>query len=376
MNTPQTARSVDDIVQEYKSLKSNYDSYVSVMKHLLSSVLTDLKIDFVTIEARAKEVESFRTKIQRDDKDYTDPIKDVTDLAGLRIVTYQLEDIDKVIDVIRDNFDIDEENSVDKASVLDADRFGYLSVHFVVKLKENRITLPEYKLFTGLKMEIQIRTVLQHAWAAIDHKLRYKRRDEIPKPIRRKLYRISALLETADSEFESLRTELAKTLERYQTEVERKDYKLEIDVDSIKAYVSGAPAPKSLFELSQSLGCVIIPYSPNAKRVEYSKLIEMLNLAGFKSIDEFDKLIHKKSKDFKEILKDIVQKWGEVVSTPSLKLALTTETILQLVILYSLPPESVGRVLIATKFGNILSNAVEFAYKRYYKTDSFSLNQL
>jgi len=373
MRTTTAEVSIDNIVQEYKGLKPNYDNYVSVIKHLLSSLTSDLPLDFVTIEARAKEVESFRAKIQREDKYYTDPLSDVTDLAGLRIVTYQLADIDEVIRIVRENFDVDEENSVDKSDVLEADRFGYLSVHFVVKLKENRAVLPEYRAYAGLKMEIQIRTVLQHAWAAIDHKLRYKRRDEIPKSIRRKLYRISALLETADSEFESLRAELAKTVKHYETEIQRKDYNLDIDVDSIKAYVYAAPVPKGLIDHAQSLGCNIMPHNPSAKRAEFSQLIEMLNLAGFKSITELDEALRKNTKEFKTILQSIVVQWQETVSVPSLRLVLSTDMVLRLAILFSLSPESVGCVLPAASFGDKLRGAIEAVYKERNKTDSFSL---
>lgn len=55
---------------------------------------------------------------------------------------------------------------------------------------------------SGLKAEVQVRTVTQHVWAAASHVLQYKQEASVPLPVRRSIYRVSALLETVDLEFE------------------------------------------------------------------------------------------------------------------------------------------------------------------------------
>lgn len=83
---------------------------------------------------------------------------------------------------------------------MEPDRFGYCSVHYVVEMSQKRLNLYEHQAYEGLKCEIQIRSVLQHAWAEIEHDLGYKSEIAIPKRIRRNFSRLAGLLEIADKE--------------------------------------------------------------------------------------------------------------------------------------------------------------------------------
>jgi hypothetical protein len=62
--------------------------------------------------------------------------------------------------------------------------------------------IPTFADLQGLKVEVQVRTLAQHIWAAASHKLQYKQEESVPPPLRRAIYRASALLETVDLEFE------------------------------------------------------------------------------------------------------------------------------------------------------------------------------
>jgi ppGpp synthetase/RelA/SpoT-type nucleotidyltranferase len=54
------------------------------------------------------------------------------------------------------------------------DELGYQSVHYLVQFSPERCALPEYQRFQGRIAEIQVRTVLQHGWAEIEHDIQYK----------------------------------------------------------------------------------------------------------------------------------------------------------------------------------------------------------
>ena len=112
------------------------------------------------MESRAKTVESFKGKVEREDKDYTDPLNEITDLSGVRIISYYNSDVDEISNLIRREFEIDEKNSVDKRKIDEEDRFGYQSSHLVVSLSDSRQDLFEWSAFKGLRAEIQVRTVL------------------------------------------------------------------------------------------------------------------------------------------------------------------------------------------------------------------------
>ena len=93
-----------------------------------------------------------------------------------------------------------------------------MSMHYVVSIHQNRLKFTEYKSYTNLKIEIQIRSILQHGWAEIEHDLGYKGAKGIPDEFKRDFNRISALLETADNEFDRLRfnkTENFKIMLKY-----------------------------------------------------------------------------------------------------------------------------------------------------------------
>jgi hypothetical protein len=89
--------------------------------------------------------------------------------------------------------------------------------------------------------EIQVRTVLQHAWAAIDHRLNYKRANEIPVELKRQLFRISALLEVADDQFESVRLAAEHLSTSYEQSVSAGELEPPIDRASVSVFVERSP---------------------------------------------------------------------------------------------------------------------------------------
>jgi ppGpp synthetase/RelA/SpoT-type nucleotidyltranferase len=174
-----------------------------------------LKVHSVT--ARLKDRDSLAKKLARPDKSYA-ALWDVTDLVGLRIVTYFAEDVDRVATLIEGRFAVALEHSVDKRKRHDPTAFGYRSLHYVCRFGGE---LPEAAAF-----EIQVRTVLEDAWAEIEHDLGYKSADAVPAPVRRRLHRIASLLELADQEFDAIRS----TLEAYARALPRR---IEEEADAV-----------------------------------------------------------------------------------------------------------------------------------------------
>ncbi len=226
------------IKKEYIQNIPTYYFFLDFINSTLINVLQKAKIDYNQLDARVKTPESFIRKIEKKRWKYKNPFKEVTDILALRIVTYYREDIDKIIKVLFREFDIDFDNSVNKLVNLDPDRMGYLSVHYVCKLKNSSLVDMDKNLAEkSIAFEIQIRTALQHAWAEIDHKLRYKTLVNIPKKIERKLYRISAILEMADSEFSHIREEIKAIEEFYETSISKEKYKIRLDISSLSFYL-------------------------------------------------------------------------------------------------------------------------------------------
>jgi len=208
-------------------------------------------------------------------------------VLGLRIITYFSDHVDTISSLIEREFAVDEENSVDKRAVLDPDRFGYLSTHYVVSIGGQREALSEWAPFRGLKFEIQIRSILQHSWAEIEHDLGYKSAISIPKDVRRRFSRLAGLLELADAEFASIRNQLAD-YEQNALEIVTAGEDIEINRDSISALVTEEPAIVALDQhIAALLNAELLPLENYYAEARSDELLQM----GYRTVLEFVRAI-------------------------------------------------------------------------------------
>lgn len=191
---------IEDLKTTYPQETLKYDLLGNKLKSILSEILEKSKVHAITY--RVKELDSLITKIV--DKDKYNDLAEITDICGIRVITNLESDIEHVEKILRQNFQIDEDNSCDHRK-RPANDFGYLSLHLVLSLGQNRENLAENSQLKGLKAEVQVRSILQHAWAEIEHDLGYKSKEDIPEDLKRGSNRLSAILEAADLEFVRLK---------------------------------------------------------------------------------------------------------------------------------------------------------------------------
>jgi putative GTP pyrophosphokinase len=232
-------KSCKKILEEYDVYKELYSEFAIKMKYLVTELLINKKIKYHQISERVKEKQQLENKIIKKNFKYS-KLDEITDIAGLRIITYFEDEIDKISDIIINEFEIDYKNSVDKRK-LEIDRFGYQSLHYVVFLNSQRQNLPEYKKFSGLKYEIQIRTILQHSWAEINHDIGYKGDFEIPNIAKRTFYRVAALLEAADLEYVRLKEIIDKYRIFVIKEIKTTSDTTLLDCKSLQTYIDKSP---------------------------------------------------------------------------------------------------------------------------------------
>ena len=214
-----------NLTEEYKKNLGKYEDFRVKIEQLIRELLIQNNINFHKIESRIKDPEGLEEKINRKNGKYNE-LSDITDIVGIRVITFFEDEVDKVASIIESEFVLDKNNSVDRRQ-LESDRFGYKSLHYIFSFTNHRKQLTEYKRFKEIKVEIQIRSILQHAWAEIEHDIGYKGEHSIPDVLKRSFYRVAALLETADIEFVNIRTKLreyesnvAETIKRHPEEVE------------------------------------------------------------------------------------------------------------------------------------------------------------
>lgn len=243
-----------DPIDIYRKDRPRYVSFTARLDSLLEELLKLKSIRVHMIESRAKSIESLSEKIRRPGKDYSRDLTSIPDLAGIRIIVYYQDDVERVRDVIEQEFNIIERETAHQAEMYSPDQFGYLSIHLIIELKESRLRLPEWREYTGLRAEIQIRTVLQHSWAAVSHALQYKRESDVPFRLRRKLFRLAGLFELADEEFIALRDARFDLQRNVRDALEAGSEKMPVDPASLQEFLKVWPKIPSIHEHMQALG--------------------------------------------------------------------------------------------------------------------------
>ncbi len=195
---------------EYKKVRPHYKHLAEEVERIVKTSLRQIKV--YEIQSRAKDISNFVKKACKTKKEneflpkYETPLKEISDMAGVRVIAYfpkTLKSIEKQIygylDVL-ERVDIGEER-------FKQGELAYQSIHFLVKLPESRKGLPENDDISDLVCEIQIRTILQHAWAEMEHDIQYKSTKEIPDGIRRRFLALAGMIEIADREFQAIQDE-------------------------------------------------------------------------------------------------------------------------------------------------------------------------
>jgi ppGpp synthetase/RelA/SpoT-type nucleotidyltranferase len=230
---------LNEVSETYSNVRTKYDTLGINLAQALELFLIEKDIKVLSVSYRVKDKDSFIEKIDR--KKYEKPFDEIEDICGIRIICYYKTDVDKIAEIIAKEFEVLENQ--DKEELLEADQFGYRSTHFIVKIKKDWLQAPNYRGLENLKAEIQIRTVLMHAWAEIEHKLAYKKAAHVPKQFKRKLSRISAKLEEADEQFEELKKEIAEYKEDVAEIAKSESVKnknIELNLDSLQAFLDTA----------------------------------------------------------------------------------------------------------------------------------------
>lgn len=260
---------IENLKIEFRDREGNFDILGKNLVESLKILLDKNKIKFLSINYRVKELNSFIEKIER--KSYDSPFEDMEDLCGIRIICYYQKDILEIERIIKKEFNTFEISN--KEDNLDPSQFGYRSHHYIASIKKEWENTPNFRDLSTLKFELQVRTILMHAWAEIEHSLAYKNEVQTPKQFRRKLFRISAKLEEADEQFEELKHEselYQKSLHKVSKDIIEISEK-ELNIDTLQAYMdSNFPRRKKDLEATGQFLNQLVEYNISLKDLSNS----------------------------------------------------------------------------------------------------------
>lgn len=203
-------RAVAEFADKQPSLVAVSERFIT----LVTGILDDAGINYLSVTGRAKTVESFAAKAhrQRDGRlVHPDPLRDITDQVGVRVIAYVQSDVVAVAELLADQLTVLDDRDMGLETAR-AGRFGYASRHMLVSLDRADSGagggLPAYD--PTRCVSVQLRTVLQHAWAEFEHEIRYKGTvptEHVP-DLDRRFTLAAGLLELADREFSTIRDKI------------------------------------------------------------------------------------------------------------------------------------------------------------------------
>jgi len=231
-------------LKEYYS--RNIDNYILVAKKiedLIKDLVKNDNIQVLSVNSRVKNIDSYLKKAEK----YKNPKTDIMDYIGIRIITYVINDMEKISDIIKREFNIDESNSKNKSEELGNNIMGYRSMHFIASINNTRGSLAEYVVCKDCVFEIQIRTIFQHSWAEIEHDRNYKYSGVLPDNIKRRINLLSAVLESVDNEFNTISLEIDNYVKNVNIEIGKNNLNnIELNSTSLSEYFASKYAKYNL----------------------------------------------------------------------------------------------------------------------------------
>lgn len=222
----------NEIIEKYYSGIENFKLLGEEVVYFLKKNLKSERIQVSAVTYRIKTLESFIEKTYR--KNYKDPFIENTDFLGVRVVFIYKDDLDKIKKIITDGFNIIEESN--KVDLLGNDQFGYEAIHYLATIPNN-YNGPRYDDIKNTICEIQIRSVLQDAWALVSHHLGYKKESQVPNEIFRKLFALAGTFETIDNQLVQIKHDKENYLTKLRQDIKTSNLKENINLDNLIEYL-------------------------------------------------------------------------------------------------------------------------------------------
>lgn len=278
------------LLDEYEAQCPVYQRLEEEVKRTLEEALERNGLMVTAVSTRIKTRESLEGKLALKGQKYRS-LSDITDILGARIITFYTDDVDRIAAMAEKLFDIDWDNSVDKRRLHDLDSFGYNSLHYICRLPKTVVKDPDCPQLNEIRFELQLRTTLQHAWAAINHDNGYKTGVEIPREYLRRINRLAGILELADDEFSRIRMEINDYRRRVQQLVKKgKLDDVQLDGDTFRSYLQAQP----FNSLNRRIAAINQAEIQEVPLMPYLGVFQVLNC---KTLGDVDRMCKKYAED-------------------------------------------------------------------------------
>lgn len=274
-----------------------FDEKYHLFEMLKEFVMTTIKdalggngVEVTAVEGRIKQRDSLIGKLVRKGHKYHQ-LDDITDIVGFRIITLFSDDVDRVASYIEQMFDVDWNESIDKRKMHEMDSFGYNSLHYICRIPKTMYANEQYPELNEIRFEIQMRSTLQHAWAAMEHDIGYKSDIETPPEYQRMFSRLAGLLEMADEEFARIRISVAAYRRKMEKLIQAgKLSEVQLNGDTFSTYIAQKPfnrLTKRIANINQG----------EIQEMSFAPFFPLLKDAGLKTLQDVENFIQENEDD-------------------------------------------------------------------------------
>ncbi|MCR4860107.1 MAG: hypothetical protein K5910_05535 [Bacteroidales bacterium] len=278
------------LLDEYRQMLPTLKKMKEVALSIIRKDIAEKGLMVTATEARVKLEGSLAGKLELKGEKYASAT-DITDLLGVRVITFYSDDVDKIAAMAENLFEIDRENSVDKRKMHQLDSFGYNSLHYICRIPRSLFEDPDFPELNDIRFELQIRTSLQHVWATLYHDSGYKSGVEIPKEYLRQMNRLAGMLELADEQFCLIRTGITDYRRRVQSLVA--DGHLEevsLDGDTFRSYLAMRPFDS----LNRKIAAI---NQAEIQEVPLQRYLPALLKMGLQTLGDIEKMVRQQGED-------------------------------------------------------------------------------
>ncbi len=224
-----------NVIRTFLEVQPHYEKLAEEVAYVLEKNIRTSDIEYSAVTSRAKTMDSFCEKLKR--KNYNDPLREITDIAGVRVVFLYPKDRPQLEKLIEKEFRVVDTDDKAKGQ---SDRFGYRGLHYLVNLGKNA-SGARYDDLKGLVCEIQVHTVLQDAWAIVAAHLMYKQESDVPKELIENLKALSAQFMLTDRMFDQWRDERRQYTDKVRTQISEREHdflKSTINADNLAEFLN------------------------------------------------------------------------------------------------------------------------------------------
>lgn len=278
------------MIDEFDEKMPLLEKIHEVVMASIKQALTHNEVEVTAVEGRIKQKSSLIGKLIRKGHKYH-TLDDITDLVGFRVITLFSDDVDRVASYMEKMFDIDWGESIDKRKMHEMSSFGYNSLHYICRIPKTMYEDKQHPELNDIRFEVQMRSTLQHAWAAMNHDLGYKSEIETPPEYMRMFGRLAGMLELADEEFSRIRISIASYRRRMEALIQAGELsEVKLDGDTFSTYI----AQKPFDNLMNRIAAI---NQGEIQEMSFEPFYPLLKEAGMKTLQDVEDFIKQNEDD-------------------------------------------------------------------------------